>query len=102
MESTVEKREFGFLWKIIASYMLLVGANILIKNLVECPCLASQVSAAGMAGLGILISVIYAIKLKPAINQLLLFILCIGTTFASIVFYVYNLPYKNVLGIISS
>ena len=99
-ESNVEKREFGFLWNIIGGYLVLIAANIVIKNYL-CPCLGLQVSAGFMGVLGVLLTTLYAIKLKAAVNQILVFIVCISFSFASIVFYIYELPYKSVVGFIS-
>lgn len=99
-ESNVEKREFGFLWNIIGGYLLLIVANVLIKNNF-CHPLGLQLSAGFMGGLGVLLTVLYAVKLKAALNQTLVFFVCISFSFASIVFYIYNLPYKNIVGFIS-
>ena len=101
MESTVEKREFGFLWKIIAVYLTIIVANVLIKNNVSCVNQALYISTGFMVVLGFLISILYAIKLKPVFNQLGVLIVCIAASFATIVFYVYDLPYKNILAFIS-
>ena len=99
-ESNVEKREFGFLWNIIGGYLLLIVANVLIKNNF-CHPLGLQLSAGFMGGLGVLLTALYAVKLKAALNQTLVFLVCIIFSFASIVFYIYDLSYKNIVGFIS-
>ena len=76
MESTVEKREFGFLWKIIGAFLFILASNIIIKDYL-CPSLSLYVSLGVMGGLAVLFTIVYAVKLKPAVNQLLLFLFSI-------------------------
>lgn len=100
MDSNVDKREFGFLFYIIIAYLVVIGINVGIKTY-NCSCVAAQISTFTMIGLGFGFTMLYAIALKPKINQLILFIISIGLTFAAPVFYVYDLAYKNLIGFLS-
>ena len=99
-ESTVEKREFGFLWKIIGAFLFLIATNVIIKEYL-CPCLGLYVSLGAMGGLSVLLTIIYAVKLKPALNQIILFLVSVNLTLASIVTFVYDLPCKKMVGFVS-
>jgi len=91
-ESTVDKREFTFLWKIIGAYLFVLILNIVTKSYF--PERSFTYSLIGTVILGLILVVLYIINLKPKFNQLLLLIVCISVTFASILFMTYDLPYK--------
>lgn len=100
MDSNVDKREFGFLFYIIIAYLGVIGINVGIKSY-NCSCVASLISTFTMMGLGFGVTMLYALALKPKINQLILFILSIALALAAPVFYVYDLAYKNLIGFLS-
>ena len=98
--SKEEKRELGFLWKIISVFMSVLALIALFKQLLgsENGLLFSIIfSAVVVLGL----SLVYIIKLKPAVNQAIIFMLNLSVFMASLVAYMFNLPYKNLLGGIS-
>jgi hypothetical protein len=99
-ENKQAKKEFGYFWQIILVFLALVGINLTIKYYV-CDCIAWQVSFATMGGLLIGLTGLYFLKLKPKLNQIILFFLSCGFAFSSIVFFVYDLPYKKLVGGIS-
>ena len=73
--------------------------NVLLKqNIVENSLL---ISSGATGTLGLILTVLYAISVKPKFNQIMLFILCISTTFSAIVFMAFDLPYKLILGGVS-
>lgn len=98
-ESKVEKREYGFLWNIIGAYLLLIAINVGIKTYVVDNALT--VSVISMSAIGILLTVLYAVKLKAVLNQILVFLVCIGFTLGSMIPYIYDLACKNTVGFIS-
>ena len=98
-ESIVEKREYGFLWKIIGAYLAVVVLNVLIKQFL--PENALLLSSVGTGALGVLLTVLYSISLKPKLNQFLLLVFCIAVTFGAVVFMTFDLPYKKILAGVS-
>jgi len=98
-ESVVEKREYTFLWKIIGAYLSVVILNVLAKQvLLEN---ALFISSIGTVVLGVLLTALYTISLKPKLNQFLLLVFCIAVTFGAILFMTFDLPYKKVLAGVS-
>jgi hypothetical protein len=95
-----EKKEGGpflFMLLIIISLWLI---NVFIKELV-CSCIADQVAFATMGGLLFSSSIYYYFKVKPVLNQFILYVLNAGLCLASMVFYVFDLPYKHLIGSVS-
>ena len=88
-----EKRELGDLWKIIAAYAVAVISNVLISIFLE-EDIALFAGIGASSTIGVLLTILYSILLKPKLNQVLLFIFCLAITLAGIIFMVFDLSYK--------
>lgn len=98
--SKEEKRELGFLWKIISVFMSVLALIAIFKQLLGTENgLLFSITFSVVVVLSL--SLVYVIKLKPAVNQAIIFILNLSVFMASLVAYMFNLPYKNLLGGIS-
>lgn len=94
------KREFGFLWRIIAVFMSILGAISLIKNIFnqEDGLLISLVTTIVSA---LIMTIFYAIKLKAVVNQVILFFICLSFLMSSLITFIFDLSCKNTVGAIS-
>jgi hypothetical protein len=94
------KREFGFLWRIIAVFMSILGAISLIKNVFnkEDGLLISLVTTVVSA---LIVTIFYAVKLKAALNQVVLFFICLCFLMSSLITFIFDLSCKNTVGAIS-
>lgn len=98
-ESIVEKREYTFLWKIIGAYLAVILLNVLCNMFItENPLL---VSAGGTGILGLVLIILYAVSLKPKLNQLVLLVVCIGINFWAVVAMTHDLAFKTLLAGVS-
>jgi ABC-type Mn2+/Zn2+ transport system permease subunit len=94
------KREFGFLWRIIAVFMSILGVISLIKKIFDQgDGLIIGLVATIVLTLGL--TIFYSIKLKAALNQSILFGVCLGFLLSSITAFVFDLSCKNTVGAIS-
>jgi hypothetical protein len=94
------KREFGFLWRIIAVFMSILGVISLIKKIFDQgDGLIIGLVATIVLTLGL--TIFYSIKLKAALNQSILFGVCLGFLLSSITAFVFDLSCKNIVGAIS-
>ena len=94
------KREFGFLWRIIAVFMSILGTVSLIKYSFdqEQGLLVSLVVTVVSV---LAVTVFYVVKLKAALNQAILFFICLGFLMSSLIAFIFDLSCKNTVGAIS-
>ena len=89
------KRDLSLLWITIIASMAVVFVNTYIKTSISENSLL--IGSAATAAIGVLLTLVYSIKLKPKFNQFFVFVFCLSISFSAIVFMSFNLEYKGVL-----
>jgi hypothetical protein len=98
------KAEFGYFWRFVFIFLSFIGLNLLIQYIMEtyfCSCMSQSVSLICSNVLIGLLTIVYFVRTKPVLNQLILFVLSAGLSINSIIFFMYDLPYKKLMAFVS-